>query len=188
MVFELLRYHLHWMGLSKWNSKSEGTSSAITSNCVHLGIFLFYLASSMWVLLFEAETFKEFAEIFVFIMSAVFQILWYSYFLWQSQNYDSVFDELDKIIGNLRNSQSIDCNYNEVEHLRFFYRKPNYCVQINLSGNQYQNKCDYEMAVSFHIHVDIVSVLISCSDVIFPVLFIGRFQRFVLSNLSGAVR
>lgn len=63
-----------------------------------LGIYLIYFVTTLWFLLFHAEVLIDYTNGIYFNACGWLVSVWYSIYLWRSDQYVDLFDQLDAII------------------------------------------------------------------------------------------
>lgn len=93
--FTALKIYLRFLGIVQMDSSRAFT---IISNCVFFIIFIEHLLATLWFLLFNVQTFREFAESFFYVSYALLVLSWYGINFMHRQKYADNFEELDEII------------------------------------------------------------------------------------------
>lgn len=97
-TFEKLDELRRWMGILQYDKNYCGTFITYTLNFILLGIYVFFLITTLCCLAYRAQSFGNFLENIYFALLASLCLLWYCNFICQRQNYEALFIDLDKII------------------------------------------------------------------------------------------
>lgn len=68
------------------------------ANIVLLGLCMIYCVTSSWYIVFEAETFAVYAECLFIVLSSLMLTMWYSFLIWNRNEYRDLFARIDAIV------------------------------------------------------------------------------------------
>lgn len=94
-TFDLLRNYIRNLGIFQWSSNRCGNLFTTFLNCVYFGIFMIFFMTTLWYFLFTAQTIIEYAKSFYFMSYAIVVLVWYSTFLWKTDEYAALFKNFD---------------------------------------------------------------------------------------------
>lgn len=95
-TFKTLKSQLRWMGILRRDSVSGIV--AVILDSVMFGVCISYAVTTGSFTLFRCRTFEEYMESVFIFLSSMMVTLWYSVFLWQKQDFNRLFVDLDAII------------------------------------------------------------------------------------------
>lgn len=95
-AFTLLKRRLCLVGFIPYPNR--GKALTIIARCFYSVIYSFYIVSTIWFLLFDAESLIEYTDSFYFVSVAVSMTAWYSIYFFRINQYLDLMKQLDAIV------------------------------------------------------------------------------------------
>lgn len=96
--FEKLKIRLCQLGIFYWDYDPKSKKIAIATRCGFFVIFISFILTTAYYLLFEAQTPGEYSKSLLFLIGSVAIVLWYFGLIFQNERYTAIFDEVETII------------------------------------------------------------------------------------------
>lgn len=94
--FTSLKHYMRLIGVLDDSNRSK--TYRLLLNFFFLGLNIYFVLSTLWFILFNAELLNEFTTSFAYMILGLLDVAWYSNAMWQRKHYDRRFNELHKII------------------------------------------------------------------------------------------
>lgn len=115
--FEKLKVRLCQLGIFYWNYDSKSKKIVIATRCGFFIIFISFVLTTAYYLLFETQTHGEYSKTLLFLIGSVLIVLWYFGLIFQNERYTAIFDEVEtiietsKLLWNVNAIQTIDYGF-----------------------------------------------------------------------------
>lgn len=94
--FQNLKTYLRRIGILQWSSDPKTKILVSLWNCFLFTIFVCYFLAALWHVLSTGRTFKDYAEISIYLCSSLLLGLWYAICVWQRDEYAALFLDLGR--------------------------------------------------------------------------------------------
>lgn len=98
MTLDTLKQYFQWLGILQFDLHPYRVPFATISNCICVGILIFYAQSTSWFFIFDAVTFQDYSKSFFFFLSASLGLSWYATYCMGKDELAAIFDDFDGLI------------------------------------------------------------------------------------------